>query len=216
MSIERERRRLQTVASSIDAAIGELARIHLAALDALGACWDVEGIGFSDGDPDATSFPVAGTLVPVPWAEDTAQVLIAPAQNKLRQADSRRQVVAQQLAHMQALQAQAQALQQRTPMSRDSALKALQGVAAPSGVQLNPQGERVLVTFKAVPAHVLSQWLAQARTQAQALPSEVHLTRTAINTAASNPASNTTPPTSPAWDGSLVLVLPRGAQAGGS
>ena len=150
-------------------------------------------------------------LVVLAW-----QVLIAPAQNKLRQADSRRQVVAQQLAHMQALQAQAQALQQRTPMSRDSALKALQGVAAPSGVQLNPQGERVLVTFKAVPAHVLSQWLAQARTQAQALPSEVHLTRTAINTAASNPASNTTPPTSPAWDGSLVLVLPRGAQAGGS
>ena len=48
-------------------------------LDALGACWDVEGIGFSDGDPDAVSYPVAGTLVPVPWAEDTAQVLIAPA-----------------------------------------------------------------------------------------------------------------------------------------
>ncbi|THD84809.1 glutamine synthetase [Aliigemmobacter aestuarii] len=48
-------------------------------LDALGACWDVEGIGFSDGDPDAISFPVPGTLVPVPWAAHTAQVLIAPA-----------------------------------------------------------------------------------------------------------------------------------------
>lgn len=48
-------------------------------LDALGACWDVNGIGFSDGDPDATSYPVPGTLVPVPWAADTAQVLIAPA-----------------------------------------------------------------------------------------------------------------------------------------
>lgn len=49
-------------------------------LDALGACWDVNGIGFSDGDPDATSFPLAGTLVPVPWAEvPTAQVQIAPA-----------------------------------------------------------------------------------------------------------------------------------------
>lgn len=48
-------------------------------LDALGACWDVEGIGFSDGDPDAISFPVAGTLAPVPWLADTAQVLIAPA-----------------------------------------------------------------------------------------------------------------------------------------
>ncbi|MCU0803061.1 MAG: glutamine synthetase family protein [Rhodobacteraceae bacterium] len=48
-------------------------------LDALGTCWDVNGIGFSDGDPDATSFPIPGTLTPVPWATDTAQVLIAPA-----------------------------------------------------------------------------------------------------------------------------------------
>jgi glutamine synthetase len=48
-------------------------------LDALGTCWDVNGIGFSDGDPDATSYPVPGTLVPVPWMEETAQVLIAPA-----------------------------------------------------------------------------------------------------------------------------------------
>jgi glutamine synthetase len=48
-------------------------------LDALGACWDVNGIGFSDGDPDALSYPVPGTLVPVPWAsEPTAQVLIQP------------------------------------------------------------------------------------------------------------------------------------------
>ena len=48
-------------------------------LDARGACWDVNGIGFSDGDPDAISWPVPGTLVPVPWAsEPTAQVLIQP------------------------------------------------------------------------------------------------------------------------------------------
>lgn len=48
-------------------------------LDALGACWDVNGIGFSDGDPDATSYPLPGTLVPVPWQEGVAQVQIAPA-----------------------------------------------------------------------------------------------------------------------------------------
>jgi glutamine synthetase len=49
-------------------------------LDALGTCWDVNGIGFSDGDPDATCYPLPGTLVPVPWAEvPTAQVQIAPA-----------------------------------------------------------------------------------------------------------------------------------------
>jgi glutamine synthetase len=49
-------------------------------LDALGTCWDVNGIGFSDGDPDATCYPLPGTLVPVPWAAvPTAQVQIAPA-----------------------------------------------------------------------------------------------------------------------------------------
>jgi glutamine synthetase len=48
-------------------------------LDALGTCWDVNGIGFSDGDPDATSFPVPGTLVPVPWSDGVAQVMISPA-----------------------------------------------------------------------------------------------------------------------------------------
>jgi general secretion pathway protein M len=141
-------------------------------------------------------------LVVLAW-----QVLIAPAQKKLRQADAQRQAVAQQLAHMQALQTQAQTLQQRTPLSRDSALKVLQGVALPSGIQLNPQGERVLVTLKAVPAHVVSDWLAQVRVQAQALPGEVHLTRTPINSAT---------PNTPAWDGSLLLMLPRGAQAGAS
>ncbi|QYK42742.1 MAG: glutamine synthetase [Paracoccaceae bacterium] len=48
-------------------------------LDAQGACWDVEGIGFSDGDPDATSWPIPGTLAPVTWEPGVAQVLIAPA-----------------------------------------------------------------------------------------------------------------------------------------
>ena len=144
------------------------------------------------------------------------QVLIAPAQNKLRQADAQRQVVAQQLARMQALQTQAQALQQRTPMSREGALRALQGLTLPLGIQINPQGERVLVTLKGVPANVLSNWLALVRTQAQALPSEVHLTRTSVNPVGSNPVNNAATQTSPTWDGSLVLVLPRGAMASSS
>lgn len=144
------------------------------------------------------------------------QVLIAPAQNKLRQAEAQRQVVAQQLARMQALQTQAQALQQRTPMSRESALKALQGLTLPSGIQLNPQGERVMVTLKGVPAHALSDWLAQVRTQAQALPSEVHLTRTTVNSVVANPTANAAPQASASWDGNLVLVMPRGAMAGSS
>lgn len=141
------------------------------------------------------------------------QLLIAPAHNKLRQADAQRLVIAQQLAHMQNLQAQAQALQQRTPMSRDIALKTLQGLTLHPTMQLTPQGERVTVTLKAVPAQVLSEWLTQARTQAQSLPSEVHLTRTSANNAVTAPATSASVQT-PAWDGQLVLVLPRGTNSG--
>lgn len=136
------------------------------------------------------------------------QLLIAPAQNKLRQAEAQRHVIAQQMAHMQSLQAQAQALQQRTPLSSERALKTLQSVTTHPAIQLNPQSDRVMVTLKAVPAQVLSDWLVQARTQAHSLPTEVHLTRAA----AANASTAVAAPT-PAWDGQLVLVLPRGAQA---
>ena len=47
-------------------------------LDASGYCPDVKGRGFSDGDPDATYFPISKTLMPLPWHKDPiAQVLIS-------------------------------------------------------------------------------------------------------------------------------------------
>ena len=103
-----------------------------------------------------------------------------------------------------ALQNQAQALQTRTPLSRDEALRNLQGLTPSAQMQLNVQGDRVSVQLKAMPAPTLANWLAQARSQAQALPVEAHLTRG--NTTGANSAV--------VWDGSLVLSLPnRGALA---
>jgi general secretion pathway protein M len=122
-------------------------------------------------------------------------VLVAPALNTLNPNNSQRASLAQQHAHMLALQAQAQQLQTRTPLARDEALRQLQSISPAAGsVQVEPQGERVTVQLKAVPAAALAQWLSQARAQAQALPLEAHLTR---NNA--GPAQ---------WDGSLVLRLP--------
>ncbi len=46
-------------------------------LDVTGDQLDVLGRGFSDGDPDGTGFPVAGTLAPAPWAEALGQVLMS-------------------------------------------------------------------------------------------------------------------------------------------
>jgi general secretion pathway protein M len=131
-------------------------------------------------------------------------VAIAPALNTLRDSDNRREQIGQQQAHLLALQHQAQALQARTPLSRDEALRNLQGLTAGTDIQLNVQGDRVSVQLKAVPAPTLAQWLAQARSQAQALPVEAHLTRSPVTGEAHVVA----------WGGNLVLSLPtRGAAA---
>ena len=46
-------------------------------LDASGYCPNAEGRGFTDGDPDATFYPIAGTLQPMPWHKDSlGQVMI--------------------------------------------------------------------------------------------------------------------------------------------
>ncbi len=135
-------------------------------------------------------------------------IAIAPALNTLRDSDNRRAQIGQQQAHMLALQSQAQALQARTPLSRDEALRTLQGLTPGPQIQLNVQGERISVQLKAVPAPTLANWLTQARNQAQALPVEAHLTR------GNAPATNNAPAANSAmvWDGSLVLSLPnRGA-----
>lgn len=125
---------------------------------------------------------------------------VNPALNTLRDSDNRRGQIAQQQAHMLALQAQAQALQNRTFLSRDEALRQLQSITPNAHMQLQAQGTRVSVQVKGMPAADLAQWLAQARQQAQTLPTEAHLTRNAASTSAT------------AWDGNLVLSLPtRGA-----
>ncbi|WP_353140961.1 type II secretion system protein GspM [Limnohabitans sp.] len=142
-------------------------------------------------------------------------IAIAPALNTLRDSDNRRAHIGQQQAHMLSLQNQAQALQTRTPLSRDEALRNLQSLSAGIPIQLNVQGDRVSVQLKAVPAPILANWLSQARSQAQALPVEVQLTRS--NAAAASNVSASTLATANSvvvWDGSLFLSLPnRGAAA---
>jgi general secretion pathway protein M len=124
-------------------------------------------------------------------------VAIAPALQTLRDSVTRRAQISTQQGHMLALQAQAQALQQRTPMSRDEALRSLQSLSANPNLQLTVQGERVSVQLKAVSASTLATWLAQVRSQAQTLPIEAHVTRDADANK-----------TGASWSGSLVLRLP--------
>ena len=127
-------------------------------------------------------------------------VLVAPALRTLRQADAQQRSLDGQLQRMQSLQAQAQALQSQPRISHDDALRALQASVKQglgNSAQLNVVGDRATVTLRNTPADALAQWLAQARVNARAIPSEARLVR------------NTANPTEPAaWDGTLVLSLP--------
>ena len=77
--------------------------------------------------------------------------------------------------------------------SAEEARRLLEASVKPlaSTAQMTVVGERVSVTFKGVSADVLAQWLAQARLNAHAMPSEARLQRSATGT----------------WDGTLVLSL---------
>ena len=44
------------------------------ALDIEGGTVEDTGLGFDDGDADRPCMPIPGTLVPVPWQPDVAQV----------------------------------------------------------------------------------------------------------------------------------------------
>jgi general secretion pathway protein M len=126
-------------------------------------------------------------------------VLLAPALQTLRFADTEHRRLDGQLRQMQRLQAQAQTLQTQPKTSRDDALRALDvSVKQRLGAngQLNVSGDQATLTLKGVPAESLVQWWTQARINARVTLKEARLTR------------NTTTTAQAAWDGTLILGLP--------
>ncbi|MCJ0764936.1 type II secretion system protein GspM [Variovorax terrae] len=121
---------------------------------------------------------------------------LAPALRTLGAAEAQHRSLDAQLQHMLSLQAQAQALQSQPKLGYDEALRALEtSVKQRLGAtaQLSVLGDRATVTLRGTPADALAQWLAQARINARALPTDARLTRTAAGAS---------------WDGTLVLSLP--------
>jgi len=147
-------------------------------------------------------------------------IAISPALRTLNSAQQQRAEVAQQVVQMRALQQRAQELQKAKPLSRDESIRGLQSIT-PTGnqaLQMTIQGDRVLVQLKNLSASQLATWLAQARSNAQALPDEVHISRsTSSSVSASNSvnassginASSNSTNTTTAWDGQIVLRLPQ-------
>jgi general secretion pathway protein M len=118
---------------------------------------------------------------------------LAPALNRLKNADQQRVALDAQWLQMQELQAQAKALQGKPLLSATDARRMLEASVAPMGaaVQLANAGDQVRATVKGLSPDALAQWLSTARQNARAVPNEAHLVRNTAGT----------------WDGFLVLSL---------
>jgi general secretion pathway protein M len=131
-------------------------------------------------------------------------LVLGPALQTLRAADAQHRSLDAQLQTMRLMQAEVQALQSQSALGFDEALRNVQASAKTdlSGTaQINVVGERVSVTLKNTSADALARWLAQVRINARALPTQAKLVR--------SPASAAANAAQPAWDGSLVLALPK-------
>ncbi len=124
------------------------------------------------------------------------RVGIAPALATLRSAEAQHRSLDAQLASMQSLAAQAQSLQALPRTKGEDSAKTLDVAVKQhlgSTGQMSIVGERATVTLKGSSGAALAAWLAAARSNARALPSEAKLVQNAARTG---------------WDGSVVLTLP--------
>lgn len=147
-------------------------------------------------------------------------VALAPALRTLSSARAEHLKLDAQLQQMSDLQARAKALQAQPRASRDDALRSLEGSVREglgANAQLQPAGggEGMTVAVRGTPADGLARWLAQARSNARAVPRELHLTRN--NAANPAPGAEAAPGATAAasastpgarWDGTLVMNLP--------
>ena len=118
---------------------------------------------------------------------------IAPALSVLRAAPAQLELLDTQWHAMQRAAAEAKRMQERQPMARDEALRALEASVRQrlgTSAELRVVGDRVTVTLKGVAPESLAQWLELARVSARMVPAQARLSRGATG-----------------WDGSIVLNL---------
>ena len=104
---------------------------------------------------------------------------VAPAWRQMQQGQAQTQALQTQWQSLQALQAQVGALKGQSRVRPDDAARLLQTSVATLGpsASLVVNGDMATVQIKGASAAALSTWLAQARTQAQALPVQARLSR---------------------------------------
>ena len=132
---------------------------------------------------------------------------ISPALKTLRNMPAQLAQLQDQTQQLKLMQAQAQALQKSPRVQAKDARTLLQKVATENldnGARLNIEGSRATLTISRVSAESLAQFLALARTQAQALPIEAQLQKfTDVGATKTNTPADL-------WRGTLILSLPGG------
>ena len=145
---------------------------------------------------------------------------ISPALTQLRQARAAAPALDAQLQLMRAQAAQATSLKAQRALSYDESLRSLEstvkaagapGAAGASGAAgavatLAVSDARASITLRGISGDALAQMLSQLRSNARLVPSELRLKQSATSAAPTTPS--TTPQTSTAWDGTMVLSLP--------
>jgi general secretion pathway protein M len=158
-----------------------------------GKPWQNFWRGLAERERIGVALALSAVLLTLLW-----WLALAPALQTLGSAGTEAALLESRLQAMRGLRAQAQALQAQPKVGRDEAQRALESSVSQrlgASAQLSVQGERATLVLKAASPEALAQWLAQARVNARALPSEARLQRSANTTAVS-------------WDGTLVLALP--------
>ena len=132
---------------------------------------------------------------------------VAPAWRQWQQGQVQSRALQTQWQGMQALQAQASALNGQNRVRPEEATRLLQNSLATlgPGATMTVNGDLATVQIKAASAAAVAQWLAQARVQAQALPVQARLGRAAASANAGPGSSGAT------TVGNMTTAAPVGA-----
>jgi general secretion pathway protein M len=138
---------------------------------------------------------------------------VAPAWRQWQQGQGQTQALQTQWQGLQALQAQASALSAQNRVRPEDAVRLLQTslTTLGPGASMAVNGDLATVQIKGASAAAVSQWLAQARVQAQALPVQARLGRSSA--AGGTPGPTGTLSAAPNG-GNLTTAAPVGALGG--
>lgn len=164
-----------------------LPRLKPSFLQRLSTLWQ----GFAPREKTLIGAALAIVAIALLW-----WVAIAPALATLKTAQTQRSALDAQLQQMQALQAQAKSLQALPKIKSAEAARALEALVKQrlgATAQLSLAGNQATLTLSNASPDALAQFLGQARAQANSVPSQARLRRSA---------------SAQTWDGTLVLLLP--------